>query len=137
MVLDASMTMSWHFPDETSSQTEAIHDEIIERGAVVPVHWRIEIANAFATAVRHGRLAPQFRGEALARLEDLPVEVDAESARNTWGATQDICDRYRLTAYDALYLELAIRRGLKLATLDRKLADAAKSAGVPLCLQDM
>ena len=136
MVLDASMTVSWHFVDESSSRTEAVHDEVIEHGAVVPVHWRIEVANAFATAVRRARLTPNFRTEALARLENLPVEIDLDSARNAWGATQDLCDRFQLTAYDAIYLEVARRRGLRLATLDRKLMDAAKLAGVPLRLQD-
>jgi predicted nucleic acid-binding protein len=136
IVLDASMTLSWHFADEITPRTEAVHADVIAEGAVVPIHWRIEIANAFATAVRHGRLTPRFRSEALARLEYLPVEIDEEGARAAWGSVQDLCDRHRLTAYDAVYLELATRRNLKLATLDHRLTDAAKAVGVPLYRQD-
>lgn len=136
IVLDASMTLAWHFADETTPLTEAVHTDVVTEGAIVPIHWRIEIANAFATAVRHGRLTPRFRSEALARLEYLPVEIDEEGGRAAWGSVQDLCDRHRLTAYDAVYLELATRRNLKLATLDPRLADAAKSVGVSLHLQD-
>ena len=136
IVLDASMTLSWHFADEVTPQTDAVHGDVIADGAVVPVHWRLEIANAFATAVRHGRMTAEFRSEALARLEYLPVEIDDESARAAWGAVQELCDRHRLTAYDASYLELALRRNLKLATLDRRLSEAAQAAGVPLYLKD-
>lgn len=135
IVLDASMTLSWHFADEVTPRTEAVHGDVIAEGAVVPIHWRIEIANAFATAVRRGRLTPRFRSEALARLEYLPVEIDGEGADVAWGPVQALCDSHRLTAYDAAYLELATRRNLKLATLDRRLIDAAKAVGVPLHLQ--
>ncbi len=130
VVVDASVALAWHFPGEATAQTERLLDDVVEKGAVVPVHWRAEIANGFAIAVRRGRLESAYRAQALLKLSTLSIVADEESDVELWNATQTICDRFRLTAYDAAYLELAQRRRLPLATLDSALLRAARDVGI-------
>jgi predicted nucleic acid-binding protein len=82
--------------------------------------------------VRRGRHDAAFRDATLADLALLPIHLDSETDRQAWGATVRLAQRHRLTAYDAAYLELAQRRGLPLATLDKQLRDAASAEGVIL-----
>lgn len=126
------MALSWHFPDEQTDQTAATLWQVVREGAVVPVHWRAEIANGMAVGVRRGRMKASYRDEALQKLESLDITIDAESDVQLWRATQRLSDRHGLTAYDAAYLELAQRLRLPLATLDRALVRAARADGVVL-----
>ena len=105
---------------------------MIDRGAWVPAFWRLEVANVLEMNVRRGRHPAAFRDAALADLAALPIAVDAETDRQAWGATLRLAARHRLTLYDAAYLELAQRRGLPLATLDRELRVAGTAEGVIL-----
>jgi predicted nucleic acid-binding protein len=89
------------------------------------------IDNTFAR-VRRGRHTGDFRDGALASLALLPVKVDAEADRQAWSATLLLAERHGLTVYDAAYLEIASRRKIALATLDRELRAAATSEGVQL-----
>ena len=129
IVIDASVALAWHFEDEDAPEAEEVLDQVIDGGAVVPVHWRAEIANSFAVAVRRGRMTAGYRAVALEKLGSLEIEIDRESDVQLWSKTQGLCDDHQLSAYDAAYLELALRRQLPLATLDRRLADAAAKAG--------
>lgn len=129
-VLDASVTFAWQFPDEETGPVLSVVERLLNEGAVVPVHWCAEVANGFAIAVRRGRISSEYRAGALERMPYLPIETDQGSAVAFWNATQNICDKHVLSAYDAAYLETALRRRLPIATLDRKLADAAKTEGV-------
>ena len=90
------------------------------------------MANVLEMNVRRGRHDAAFRDAALADLAVLPIGIDAETDRQAWGATVRLAARHRLTMYDAAYLELAQRRGLPLATLDKELRDAATAEGVIL-----
>jgi predicted nucleic acid-binding protein len=92
----------------------------------------LEVANVLEMNVRRGRHDAFFRDAALADLTVLPISIDAETDRQAWGATVRLAARRRLTLYDAAYLELAQRRGLPLATLDKELRDAATAEGVIL-----
>jgi predicted nucleic acid-binding protein len=114
-VIDASITLSWHFEDE---RTEAA-DQVIEDGAVVPVLWKLEVINGFRAAIRRRRIGLEFRDEALRALAELPISLDPETGIQAWTGTLVLADRLELTPYDAAYLELAHRRALPLATLDR------------------
>jgi len=125
-----TIVFAWQFPDEDGGQVERIVRSIPREGGVVPVHWHAEIANGFALAVRRGRMSATYREGALRSLSQLPIEVDRESVLALWSETQSLCDQTQLTVYDAAYLELALRRGLSLATLDRQLANAAAEHGV-------
>jgi len=130
LVLDSSATLAWIFGDETTQAIRKVFDQVVERGAVVPALWRLEVANSLTTAARRGRIELAFRDSALADLGELGVIVDAETDANAWGATLSVADRCRLTVYDAAYVELAQRRGLPLATLDGAMAAACDELGL-------
>lgn len=132
VVLDASVTLTGYFEDETTPATEAVLDHVSRFGAVVPSLWRLEVANVFQSATRRGRMSPAYRERALAELSALPIAVDAETCTHAWSTTLSLSDRFGLTIYGATYLECARRRGLPLATLDRALRDAAKALDVTL-----
>jgi len=132
IVLDASVFFAWQFADEETEPVSEVVAKVLDRGAIVPVHWCAEVANGFAMAVRRGRMSARYRDGALSRVPDLPIEVDAVSASAFLFETQQVCDRQGLTAYDAAYVELAARRNLPLATLDKALQRAAEAEGVSI-----
>ncbi len=107
-------------------------DRIVAAGAWAPQLWRLEVANVLEMEVRRGRTGGEFRDSTLADLELLPIQTDAETAKQAWGATMQLAARHRLTLYDAAYLELAMHRGLPLATLDGELRAAAVAESVVL-----
>jgi predicted nucleic acid-binding protein len=130
-VLDASLTIAWFFEDERSTQTEALLDRTAIEGAIVPSHWKIEVANGFQTAIRRKRIDHSYRKQAIEQLAALPIETDSETALHVWAAALELADQHELTVYNAVYLELAIRRHLPLASLDRDLLEAGRRAGLP------
>jgi predicted nucleic acid-binding protein len=131
MVLDCSVALAWVYADETTDAVLRLFDDIRIDGAWVPGLWRWEIANVLHLNVRRGRHSADFRDSALASLSMLPVKVDAEADRQAWSDTLQLAERHGLTVYDAAYLEIASRRKIPLATLDRQLR-AAASDGVEL-----
>jgi predicted nucleic acid-binding protein len=132
LVLDSSVTLAWVYSDEITEPVREVFARLSERGAWVPGLWRLEVANILEMGVRRGRHDAAFRDATLADLALLPIHLDSETDRQAWGATVRLAQRHRLTAYDAAYLELAQRRGLPLATLDKQLRDAASAEGVIL-----
>jgi predicted nucleic acid-binding protein len=130
-VLDNSVTMAWCFADEISPYTQGIRDHLDENPALVPIIWPFEVANVLLVAERRGRLTEAQTGRFLEFLSTMPIAVDAESEPN---ALQTVLTGrvHGLTAYDACYLELAMRQGLPLATQDGQLRAAATRAGVAL-----
>jgi predicted nucleic acid-binding protein len=129
VVLDASVVGCWCFPDETSSVADAAMREVVADEAVVPAVWWFEVRNLLLTGEHVGRMDPIGTAGFLADLEALSIRIDRASESNVILA---LARTHRLTVYDAAYLELAGRIAAPLATLDRKLADAARAAGVPL-----
>jgi predicted nucleic acid-binding protein len=132
LVLDSSATLAWIFGDETTDPIRRVFDAVAEEGAIVPALWRLEVANSLTMAVRRGRIDTEFRRAALADLAVLDVTTDEKTDAHAWGQTLSLADQFRLTAYDAAYLELAQRRNLPLATLDADLRQAAASLGLRL-----
>ena len=132
VVIDAALTLTWYFDDETTPATEAVLDRVSEAGAVVPGLWRFEVANAFQAAVWRQRISPEYRDKSLTELARLPITIDADSETHAWTTTLRLADRFGLSIYDATYLELARRRRLPLATLDKTLREAAAAFDVPL-----
>lgn len=130
VVLDASLTVAWFFESERTPPVVAVLDLILESEAHVPTLWPLEVANALQVAARRGRMQLDARDGALRELEGMPISVAIDDARTTWGATLALADHHRLTVYDATYLELALRRGLPLATLDGALCAAAEAEGL-------
>lgn len=133
LVLDASITLGWYFEDESSADGDAILSRVTESGATVPTLWRYEVANGFQMAVRRKRIDIAYRDASLAELRMLPITVDRAGGGTAWsGPLLGFADRFRLTVYDAAYLELAYRLGLPLATADNALRKAAKALQIDI-----
>lgn len=127
LVVDSSVALAWLFDDERAPSTEAVLARVQSSGAWVPAIWRLEVANALQQGIGRGRMDAAFRNKSLADLSRLPVVTDGETDAHAWVSTLELAERFRLTAYDACYLELAQRRELPLATLD---GDLRRAAGV-------
>jgi predicted nucleic acid-binding protein len=132
VVLDASATLAWVFPEETTPANESVFADVLDDFAWTPGLWRIEVANTLSQAVRLGRIDSARRKKVLAELGWMPILEDAECGNHTWHETLALADQHRLTVYDATYLELALRLSLPLATLDGDLRKAAQREGVTL-----
>ncbi len=131
-VIDNSVALAWCFKDEQTAGIMALLDRVAERGAIAPQLWPVEALNGLLTAERRGRISRQVRQRLTGFLQALPIEIDDETATRSWTTTAHVAEQYRLTSYDATYLELAMRRGAPLATSDAGLIAAAQVAGVPL-----
>jgi predicted nucleic acid-binding protein len=132
LVIDASITVAWFFDDETTPATETILDRVSESGAIVPAHWRLEVANALQSAIRRKRISAPYRDQTLAELTRMPIFVDLDTNTYAWTTTLQLADRFALTTYDGAYLELAQRQSLPLATLDPDFHEAATALGITL-----
>lgn len=132
IVIDASITLAWHFEDERTSAVDAVLDQVAAEGAVVPSLWRLEVANGLHMAIRRKRIDAAFRDRALRQLAALPITVDPQTDTYAWTTTLHLADRFGLTLYDAAYLELAQRRDVALASLDEQLRGAGHALGVTL-----
>jgi predicted nucleic acid-binding protein len=130
LVLDASVTISWCFAGEGSPLTESIYDQVIDDAATVPAVWPFEVANALTMGERRGRLASAQRLRFTALLRALPITVDGSDLARTLGSVVDLANALGLIAYDAAYLELALRTSLPLATQAYRMRAAAQRAGV-------
>jgi predicted nucleic acid-binding protein len=129
LVLDSSIVGCWCFPDEASAVADHAWRRVSVGGAVVPALWWFEVRNILLINERRGRVAPTDTEEFLADLEKLPIRIDQDPKGGTALA---LARAYRLTFYDAAYLDLARRLNAPLATLDRQLATAARAARAPL-----
>jgi predicted nucleic acid-binding protein len=132
-VPDASVTLAWYFEDETSDWSEAQLARLDSGDtAVVPQHWQLEVTNTILLAVRRGRTTKDTSAAFFRSLLALPIRVGSTTRDTTFSDVFACAEKYRLTVYDAAYLELAIREGVALATLDDDLRYAARAAGVVL-----
>lgn len=132
-VLDNSVTMRWFFgngkPQELAYAGKVL-DTMKKTNALVPVTWGLEVANVIARAEAKGLVTEARSGAFLEMLEGVDIEVDAATFQHALSDTLQLARRYKLSAYDASYLELALRLGIPLATLDEDLQKAAKKVGV-------
>ncbi|GAA6619002.1 type II toxin-antitoxin system VapC family toxin [Scytonema sp. NUACC26] len=135
-VLDCSVAISWCLVDENNSTANAILAMMPDSEAFVPGIWSLEIANVLLVAERRNRMTTQQSSEAVVLLQSLLIQVDTATDANALGATLGIGRQENLAAYDVAYLELALRLGLPLATLDTRLAEAATRCGVELIIVD-
>lgn len=134
-VLDASVALSIIFEDEFSSYSDAVAETMKRGRAVVPIVWPLEIANAILTAVRRGRIPGTDAQLLIGTMDRLSVDIDRGIAPEfLTRATLTLGIAHRVSAYDASYLELAMRRGLPLATQDERLRRAAGAAGIDILL---
>jgi len=129
-VLDNSISMSWFLGDESEEYAGQVLVALRTVRARVPCLWPYEVANGLAVSERRGRLTPAELERALTDLAALPIEVEATSHERARVAVLVLARQERLTAYDAAYLDLAMREGLPIATLDQEILDAAVHVGV-------
>jgi len=132
-VLDTSVTMRWFFGDgkpQELAYADKVLDAMKDADVFVPVTWGLEVANVIARAETKGLVTEARSGAFIEMLEGVDIEVDAATFTHSLSDTLQLARRYKLSAYDASYLELALRLGIPLATLDEDLQKAAKKAGV-------
>lgn len=132
IVVDASIAMSWCFLDEATPATRQLFDDMGSTSAVVPAWWYIELANVLYLAEKNRRISADRVAEFTATIDDLRVEIDSEAPLRAFDHLLPLCRAHGLTSYDAIYLDLAVRRKLPLATLDGPLRKAARKLGVKL-----
>jgi predicted nucleic acid-binding protein len=132
-ILDNSVTMRWFFGDgkpQELAYAGKVLDAMKLQSALVPMTWGLEVSNVIARAEAKG-LVTEARSELfLEMLKNVDIDVDSAIFAHALSDTLQLARRYRLSSYDASYLELALRSGLSLATLDEDLQKAAKKAGV-------
>ena len=132
-VLDASTVLTWCFPDEKAQKAQEISERIAGGDTViVPAFWLHEVLNALLVGERRNRLTSELTQAFTADLNRLPVDIDLATREIVFNTTQALCRKHGLTAYDAAYLEIAIRGGYPLATADEDLRRAAVAEGVQI-----
>lgn len=132
LVLDASVTLAWCFDDESDAYADTVLDSMENLVAVVPALWFSEVANAIAVAERRGRIRRAEIARVVGLISSIAISVDHTLAVQPWITNvTSLTRRTNLSAYDATYLELAMRLGLPLATTDRVLRRAAANNDVP------
>ena len=131
-VLDASMTLAWlfprHDPAEAALADQAL-DELDYEEFAVPAIWYDEVANALLRGERKGLVTLSQTTAFLGELDLADIESETDSPRLRQSVVMALARSHGLTAYDAMYLELALRRGAPLATFDQQLAEAIRKAG--------
>lgn len=128
VVFDCSVTLAWFLKDERTAFTDAAFELLESAECWVPCLWRLEFANALLIAERRRRVGREQRQEMLDNAAQLSLRNDL--ALPDMRALSALAERHALTAYDAAYLELALRLNSELITLDRDLAAAATAEGV-------
>jgi predicted nucleic acid-binding protein len=128
-VVDASVAACWFMPDERHPIADAAYKRIALDPAVTPGLWWFELRNVLIANERRGRLDAAKTARVLRLLRGLPIVIDTDVGEE---ALMQLARRHRLTVYDAAYLELALRKGHPLATLDAELMIAARAEAVPL-----
>lgn len=131
-VLDASMALAWHFPDESSPRALVVEALSDTHDIVVPRHWYAEVANGILFGESRPGTSPEERARFLGRLKLLGAEIDTIEVDLVFDHVLPLARAHRLTIYDAIYLELAERRGLPLASFDKDLNAAARKVGIAL-----
>ena len=126
-VLDASVAAVWLLDDEQEPRAEEALFELEKFGAIVPQLWHAEVRNCLLVAERRGRISAQDADERLKALSELPIQTDLEPDHDH---ALQLARKYKLSLYDALYLELAVRKSTSLCSLDKALIKAASIEGI-------
>ena len=137
-VLDNSVAMRWLLESPKASDqkyAEKVLKSLSEQDAVVPNLWHLEACNVVLGAEKRGEITVGESEKFINQLESLPIHVDTMSANQAFSRTINLARTYKLSSHDACYLELAVREGLPIATLDKALRKAAKKADVGLFSQ--
>lgn len=131
-VLDCSVFVSWCFEDEKSADSIRILESLQQYEALVPSLWTLEVANVFLTAWRRKTLTESDIHQLIQNIKESPIQIDTQTAEKALNDIFVLAREHELSAYDAAYLELAMRRGIALATFDQKLRKACQKSGVKI-----
>ena len=129
-VLDNSVVMSWCFKDETNQYADAVLDQLSEATAIVPSIWPLEVVNVLLVAERSKRLQQADSVRFITLLLQLPIEVEHEWPEKIMKDLLALGRTKNLSSYDASYLDLAMRKDCPIATLDKRIRDAAEDISV-------
>ena len=132
IVIDASVALAWCFPDEASDYADGVLVALEDRTAMVPAIWSVEITNALLVGERRKRIRQPEVRRFLELLKDLRILEDGQPFAETVSNVLPLAREYDLSAYDAAYLDVAVRHGAPLATLDAALQKACRAAGVKI-----
>jgi predicted nucleic acid-binding protein len=127
-VIDNSVVSGFYLENQATPYTAAIAERLLDDRAVAPALWELELTNVLRTACMRRRMTAQLAQQVLARIAQLPLEIDRHAVPRS--ELLALALRFGLSSYDAAYLELALRRQLPLATQDEALREAALAAGV-------
>lgn len=131
-VLDASTALEWCFKDEDTADADRAQQRLTDSWALVPRIWHAEVANGLLAGERRKRIDWPDLERSVALLETLDIRIDTTEIAGRWMPLIQLARSHRLSLYDAVYLDLAMREHLPLATVDTALARAAKTARVAL-----
>lgn len=131
-VIDNSVVMSWCFEDEANKYGDSVLGRLEESRAIVPSIWPLEVGNVLLVAERRKRLSEADSIRFIALLCDLSILVEQEPVTRVLGEIVALARKNSISTYDASYLDLAMRKGLPLATLDNALRKAARRSKVPI-----
>ncbi len=132
MVVDASVTAAWCFDDEQTKYARQLLRRSKDIVFYTPAIWPLEMTNVLLVNERRKRITAADTVRFVTLLNELAIQVDRPPAMQAFNATLLLARAHGLSAYDAAYLELALREGVPLATLDGRLRTAATAAGVAL-----
>jgi len=134
-VIDTSVVMTWCFKDETSKYADAILDSLEVSIAVVPSIWPLEVGNVLLVAERKKRLGEADSTRFIALIAELPIMIEQEPPERMMKEILALAREHKLSTYDASYLDLSMRKGLPIATLNNGLIAAAKRSQVPIIVE--
>jgi predicted nucleic acid-binding protein len=126
-IIDCSITMAWCFADEATPKAAEVLDRLEQESALVPSLWFLEVVNVLAAAEKRKRISAKASDDFVRLLHTFDIEVEDEVSERAFGTLLPLCREQKLTSYDAVYLDLASRRGVPLASLDDDLRRAAKA----------
>jgi predicted nucleic acid-binding protein len=131
-VVDNSVVMAWCFRDQANDYADSVLERLADAVAYVPSVWPLEVVNVFLAAERKRYISQANGVRFISLLSELPIIVENEDYERTMKELLGLARAHGLSSYDASYLDLAMRKGLPLATQDEKLRKAAASASVPI-----
>jgi predicted nucleic acid-binding protein len=134
IVIDASVALAWCFPDEASDYADAVLVVLEDQTVLVPAIWSVEITNALLVGERRKRIRQPEVRRFVELLKGLSVVEDVLPFADTVSNILPLAREYDLSAYDAAYLDVAVRHAAPLATLDSALQKAGRAAGVKIVM---
>ena len=129
-VVDNSVVMAWCFEDQANAYADSVLGRMVDAGAFVPSIWPLEVVNVLLGAERRGYISEADSIRFISLLSQLPIQVQHEGPGKGMKDLLALARAHSLSSYDASYLDLAMKRGMPLATLDKKLLRAAKAIGL-------